>query len=334
VTPRCPVCGSERFRESLTAFDRTRARKDDYVYARCLGCTLLSRHPPPADHDIASLYPSDYAPHEAEKDARAPGLAARFAASRRFAVDARPGPGLRGRAARTLAGWLQPQWLDPRGENRLLDVGCGAGSWMARYQSLGWEVRGIDPGEAAVEACRARGLPAQQSGLLEADLPSHHFDLILLHHVIEHVLRPVEALRRARELLAPGGAVVVSTPNAGGLGFRWYGSCWYALDAPRHLHLFDAGTLVRTCESAGLSVVSIRSEASARVLASSRHYARTQGPVLPPGHAARAAALARSREQAPSRRFRRAVRPLAAAAASLGYGENLRAVLEDPGRRR
>lgn len=317
----------------MPAFDRRVARRDDYRFVRCAGCSLVSLRPAPKDHEIASLYPADYGPHAPTGVRRRAGVRARFAARHRFARDARTRPGVPGRLLHAVAGRVARDWLDPRGDCRLLDVGCGSGKLLERYRDLGWQVRGIDPGERAVAACRARGLPAQQASLLEADLPRRHFDVVLLHHVIEHVLRPLEALRRARELLAPGGAIVVETPNVGGLGFRLYGSCWYALDAPRHLHLFDANTLVRLSEQAGLSVESLRTRASARVLAASHHHARTQGAVLPPGLAARSAALARSREDPPSRRFRRAVGPLARGAAWLGWGESLRAVLVDPGRR-
>ncbi len=334
----CSNCGSDRFEAEFAAFDRLVARREDYAYARCAACALVCLRPTPRDEEIAGFYPDDYAPHaagRAESPRRSePGVRERFAARHRFATQARPPVRAHERVAHTLAGPLARDLFDPRGANRLLDVGCGAGALLARHRQLGWEVRGIDPGERAVAACRAQGLSVQQVGLMEADLPSRSFDAILLNHVIEHVPRPLDALRRARELLAPGGVIRIVTPNVGGLGFRLYGSCWYALDAPRHLHLFDAATLTRTCERAGLSVESIRTASSARVLAASRQHVRTQGHVLPPGLAARSAALDRSREQAAaSRRFRRLVRPVAQVAGLLGYGETLRATLIDPGRR-
>jgi len=210
----------------------------------------------------------------------------------------------------------------------MLDVGCGSGGWLVRHRELGWRVSGIEPNPQAAKRCREQGLEVQAAELAEASLPEAHFDLIWLHHVIEHVPTPVEALRRIRGALAPGGVAVVVTPNVRSLGFRLYGSCWYAIDAPRHLRLFDARTLSALAARAGLAALETRTEASARVLASSRHYYRSQGPVLPPGLAARAAILQRSREpdgQTPA--FRRAMRPLAWGAARLGWGESLRASL-------
>jgi SAM-dependent methyltransferase len=210
----------------------------------------------------------------------------------------------------------------------MLDVGCGSGHLLARHRDLGWSVAGIEPNRRAAEACRAQGLDVQVADLFHASLPAAHFDLIWLHHVIEHVKRPVEALERVRFALAPDGAVVLVTPNLRSLGFRLYGSCWYAIDAPRHLRLFDARTLAALARRAGLETAKFRSVPSARLLAMSRHYHRTQGPVLPAGIAARAAILERSREEDPdTRRFRRLVRPVSWAASRIGWGESLRAEL-------
>ena len=332
----CVLCGGERFEDAVVGYDRVVPRREDFRYRRCLGCSLVALTPLPRDADLAGLYPDDYAPHAASgRIAPGPRNAfERFAARHRYAARQPRPVGLWEGLARVVARPMLRGVFDPRGADRMLDVGCGSGALLARHRALGWEVQGVEPSERAVAACRSRDLPVEHGGLLDVSLPGRHFDVIALHHVIEHVPSPVDVLRRARSLLAPGGLVEVLTPNVASLGFRLYGSCWYALDAPRHLHLFDARCLARLAERAGLVVARVSSRPSARVLAASRHYARTQGPLLPPGHASRAAVLARSREEEPSRGFRRAVRPAAQVLAWLGLGETLRAELVDPGRAR
>lgn len=64
-----------------------------------------------------------------------------------------------------------------------------------------------------------------------------------MNHVIELVLDPVGVLTRVADFLAPGGRIVLATPNIRGIGFALYGSCWYHMDAPRHLFLFDTRTV-------------------------------------------------------------------------------------------
>lgn len=303
MTGACRLCGSRAFADEVVVYDRVVARSGDYRLRRCSACSLVSLAPVP--DRAASLYPEDYEPHAA--DARS----------------AQP------------PSWLERRRLrPPRAGARLLDVGCGSGRQLARHRALGWDVTGIEPNEAAASLCKQQGLSVEPVSLEAARLPKAHFDKILLHHVIEHLGEPVDALSRVAESLAPGGFMDVVTPNVGGLGFRLYGSCWYALDAPRHLHLFDARTLSLLAGRAGLEVERVRSVASSRVLASSRHYLRAQGPMLPSGQAARAGVIDRSRDVDPGiAAYRRAIRPVARAAAWLGFGETLHARLALPGAR-
>jgi SAM-dependent methyltransferase len=299
----CELCGGDRFEELLVAYDRVVARRDDFTYRRCRLCSLVVLVDPPGT--LADRYPPDYSPHQASHRQDPAPQSARRRPSRRL--------------------------ISPRGGRRMLDVGCGSGRLLARHRDLGWKARGLEPNEHAAQQCREQGLDVETASLSEVSLPDAEFDAIWLHHVIEHVPSPLDDLRRIRRALAPGGIVIVVTPNVAGLGFRLYGSCWYAIDAPRHLRLFDARTLAALARRAGFETPTLSTEASARVLASSRHYQRSQGPVLPPGLAARAAVLDRSlTPDADARRFRRWVRPLSRAASWFGRGENLRAELTIP----
>lgn len=293
----CELCGGDRFEDFLVACDRVNAGRDDYRYRRCRACSLVSLESVP--DDAASAYPVDYEPHSSRQDLRVK----------------------RSRRRRSMR-----ELVPPRGGKRLLDIGCGSGRLLARGRDLGWVVSGIEPNERAARSCREQGLDVQTAELSEVSLPAAHFDLVLLHHVIEHIPAPAHALHRVRVALAPDGVVVVVTPNLRSLGFRLYGPCWYAIDAPRHLRLLDAGTLQALARKAGLDAVDVRTESSSRVLDRSRHYQRTQGPVLPPGLAARTAILERSRESdTDSRGFRRMIRPVSWLASRFGGGETLRA---------
>ncbi len=335
MTAACVVCGGERFAHALTGYDRVTAREADHTYERCQSCSLLRLTPIPPASEIAGFYPADYLPHaplagkERERARRREArLVNRLATRLVYAVD-RPdrSPRVR-RGLSVLGSAVMRDVIEPRGEHRLLDVGCGSGALLRRHRALGWQVQGIELAERAVTACRDAGLQVHAGTLADAGLPAASFDAILLHHVIEHVPDPLDALVRARRLLTPGGILCLVTPNTSAISFRVYGSCWYALDAPRHLHLFDRENLATLARRAGLSVVRIATEASPRIFAESRHYARSQGATLPPGLDARKAAIARSRDAGSSTRtFRRSIRPLLWAAAKTGRGDTLRAWL-------
>ena len=217
--------------------------------------------------------------------------------------------------------------LEPFGGNRLLEIGCGAGAELVVYRRLGWQVEGIEPDRRAAARCWARGLPVHAGTLADAP-PAAPFDVVLLSHVLEHVVEPIDLLAGAGARLAAAGKIVVRTPNARALGFALYGSCWFPLDAPRHVCLFDPRTIRLLARRAGLQPRRVATRPDPRTLSESRHYAHTQGYVLPRGASARAALLARAaRAERPSHWRRDLFAPLAAVAAWVGRGDVLEAEL-------
>lgn len=109
---------------------------------------------------------------------------------------------------------------------RMLDVGCGMGGYLLAAQRMGMEVTGVEPsephGRAAVElfglnVVRGYFTPATVNG---------KFDLIVLSHVIEHIYRPGEFLGGLTSVLAPGGQLLVITPNAESLSATLLGRYW------------------------------------------------------------------------------------------------------------
>jgi 2-polyprenyl-3-methyl-5-hydroxy-6-metoxy-1,4-benzoquinol methylase len=97
---------------------------------------------------------------------------------------------------------------------RVLDVGCGRGTFMYMLSKLGAHVEGIDLCEANIEFAKSQfGLNAVAVRTLWEHNPSHLYDLITFNDVIEHVLEPRSFLARATSLLKPSGFIALRTPN-------------------------------------------------------------------------------------------------------------------------
>jgi SAM-dependent methyltransferase len=258
----CLLCNSPRWAPLLRAPD---AGQDAsglwFTVVRCLDCGLCFTNPRPPVEAMPRFYPAVYAPHRLPR--RKAGQRRRLLAGCR-----------RQRKERHSLPW--------HGQGRLLDFGCGGGSYLERMHRQGWCVTGLDVSPAAVQRVREElGLRALVGTLPHPHLPPAGFDVITMWHSLEHVHQPLLVLREARRLLAPGGKVIVAVPNIDSLQFRWFGSAWYGLDLPRHLTHFTPDTLKAMLQRAGFGVRRMRMVRHSDWLRSSARRACESLPAAP-----------------------------------------------------
>jgi ubiquinone/menaquinone biosynthesis C-methylase UbiE len=160
------------------------------------------------------------------------------------------------RTAQDTAGFFLPLL---RPGMRLLDVGCGPGSitvGLAKQVAPG-EAIGIDQSATVIDTARSReeakaahNLVFEVGSIYEPRFEVESFDAIFVHQVLQHLKRPVEALRQARTLLKRGGMLGVREVDWGSTvfypesqGVRRFLTLYYELarhnggepDAGRHL---------------------------------------------------------------------------------------------------
>ena len=109
---------------------------------------------------------------------------------------------------------------EARPGERVLDLGCGAGRFVAALRAAGVDAIGTEIAEAALERAR-RNVPGGDFRLVESDgsLPLGHgeVDLVWCSEVLEHVPDTVALLTEARRVLARGGRLLVTVPDHGRL---------------------------------------------------------------------------------------------------------------------
>lgn len=120
-----------------------------------------------------------------------------------------------------------------RSESRILDVGSSEGELLVSLAAAGYrDLTGIDP---FIE--RDFEYPGRVR-VFRHSLEQHDgsYDVVMLHHSLEHVPDPVAAMGNVRRLLDPGGTALVRIPVAGNYGWRTYREHWgVGLNPPRHL---------------------------------------------------------------------------------------------------
>ena len=100
-----------------------------------------------------------------------------------------------------------------------LDVGCGAGLLTEPLARLGAKVTGIDAASELIAAAQAHaalmGLKIEYEAA-PLETIAAQFDLVTAMEVIEHVADPAAFMHALAARLAPGGLLILSTPNATG----------------------------------------------------------------------------------------------------------------------
>ena len=103
-------------------------------------------------------------------------------------------------------------FVRPRGDERALDVGTGAGALALALAPLVREVVGIDPVPELLELARARALPNAE--FVEGDgaalpFPDDAFDLAGTQRALHHLARPDRVVAEMARVTRPGGCVLV-----------------------------------------------------------------------------------------------------------------------------
>jgi SAM-dependent methyltransferase len=144
-------------------------------------------------------------------------------------------------------------------KGRILDIGCGRGLFLSLMRTGGWEVAGTEfDEETASYASGAYGLDVKSGVPSEWGFSEGGFDVITIHHVLEHIRDPEETLAACVRLLRKGGLLVIAVPNISSLQATAGKEVWFHLDIPYHLYHFSEGGLVNLLKKHSFSIARIR----------------------------------------------------------------------------
>jgi SAM-dependent methyltransferase len=156
--------------------------------------------------------------------------------------------------------------------SRILDVGCGSGRLLLRMAEVNFRnLVGIDryiPEKAITGKRGFRLFKGELAGLQERP-----FDLIMMHHFLEHSEDQVAQLRLAGDLLSPGGNILIRQPLCDSEAFFRYGSDWFQLDAPRHAIIHSVKSMGILAKQCGLKIKKIVWDSTDQQFWASEQYA-------------------------------------------------------------
>jgi SAM-dependent methyltransferase len=96
--------------------------------------------------------------------------------------------------------------------SRVLDIGCGAGEFLAYLAGLGADVSGVDPAPGMVALARRRvpGASIEVAGFEDLPRPERPFDIATAINALQFADDPLDALRRTAEVVTPGGRIAIA----------------------------------------------------------------------------------------------------------------------------
>ena len=134
---------------------------------------------------------------------------------------------------------------------KVLEVGCMFGYLLQELEDE-YKVKGIDIGRDAVKYCRNHGLDVDDTSIENFISNSNEqFDIIILSHVLEHLLKPDEVLLDLQNHLNPGGNIYILVPNYKSISPKIFGKYWGWWQVPVHINHFNEQSLMSLAEISG-----------------------------------------------------------------------------------
>ncbi|MBI5236486.1 MAG: class I SAM-dependent methyltransferase [Deltaproteobacteria bacterium] len=228
TTVACNLCGSSR--------ERLITVQSAYRVVRCAGCGFVYVNPRPDEATLERLY-LKYLPDKM--------------------IDPLSWDSYMNEVFSKAASYLSARLPD---NATLLDVGCGYGFFLSCMKAKATsrvKVSGIDVSKTAVSYAAGRGLDVQLGTLDTIKFADNSFDAITMFYVLEHIPDPTRALKEARRILKPGGALFLRLPHTTPI-VRILSLCGIKnnlYDPPFHLNDFSAETIGRMLTKAGFENV-------------------------------------------------------------------------------
>ncbi len=148
---------------------------------------------------------------------------------------------------------LVQKYVDIKDINNVFEIGCGAGGIVYPFKIISDNVSGCDFGAKYLKYGRGKGLNLYQGEINENNTPKESQDLIILSHVMEHFVNPLDTMNSIIEFIKPERYLLVEVPGIFNIPKTYFNPILYFQNA--HVHNYYYYYLKVFFKTLGLEVI-------------------------------------------------------------------------------
>jgi 2-polyprenyl-3-methyl-5-hydroxy-6-metoxy-1,4-benzoquinol methylase len=218
----CPICERNFTKKLFKTEDfRLNTVSQKFNLVQCKKCGFIYINPQPVEKELSKFYPQGYynpTPFILEFFYKPIGKA--------------------------IIGRIISDIKSIKKRGRLLDIGCGKGSFLVKLLKCGYDAYGVDSYDGILNIIpKELQSRVKNSSFLNIKFPDEFFDIIVMKQVLEHLPKSNMVIREIHRILKKDGLVYVEVPNFNCMESKLFGKYWYNLEIPRHLYQFSKKTL-------------------------------------------------------------------------------------------
>lgn len=143
-------------------------------------------------------------------------------------------------------------YINKLAPGKVLDIGCGMGDLLSAINDK-WKKYGLEFSSLAANEAAKYG-DIFTGPLVDAPYEKEFFDLVVMHHVIEHLEKPEDDIVRVSKILKQSGRLIISTPDFDGAMARYFKENYRLLHDKTHISLFSRISLRHFLEDFGFEI--------------------------------------------------------------------------------
>ena len=268
----CRVCDKFLDSKIYNVKEMYFGKREVFQYRQCVSCGCLQIVEFP--RDLGKYYPSTYYSQIIKKRYSNNKLLSRF---REIRLNAALKQNLASiiLTKPNLPEWVS--WIKVNSKSKIFDVGCGAGQSLLKLRKKGFlHIEGLDPfvNETVSYSCGVNVFKKGLSDIAKEPNRQDSFDLVMMHHSLEHIPDQHLSIASAHKVLKQGGRLLIRIPICSSWAWEHYRENWVQLDAPRHLFLHSIKSIERLANAHGFVLEQTHFDSSEFQFIGSERYLR------------------------------------------------------------